>query len=55
MTAYIFMIIGIMLFIGGIYYMIKDKNDSESKKIYLTVLVIGIVIAAFSAFNIFAA
>lgn len=39
-------IIGILIFGGGIYYLSKEKNDEESKKIYMAISIIGIAIAA---------
>ena len=39
-------IIGILIFGGGIYYLSKEKNDAESKKIYMAISIIGIIIAA---------
>lgn len=40
------LIIGAAILAAGIYYLIKEKNDAESKKIYTVVSVIGAVIAA---------
>lgn len=37
-------IIGILLLAIGCYYLVKEKNDPESKKIYSIVVVVGIVI-----------
>lgn len=37
-------LIGIMLVCGGDYYLIKEKHDTESKKIYTVTLLIGVVI-----------
>lgn len=36
--------IGAMILIGGIYYLIKEKEDRESKKIYSIVSAAGAVI-----------
>lgn len=38
-------LIGIMLVCAGAYYLIKEKHDAESKKIYTVTLLIGAVIA----------
>lgn len=39
-------VIGVLILIGGLYYLITEgKNDKESKKIYTIVSVIGAVIA----------
>ncbi len=43
------LIIGAAILAAGIYYLIKEKNDAESKKIYTVVSVIGAVIAAVCA------
>lgn len=37
-------IIGIAVCIGGVYYLVKEKNDTESKKIYLIFTLIGALI-----------
>lgn len=37
-------VIGALIFGAGIYYLIKEKRDPESKKIYSIVSVIGGVI-----------
>ncbi len=39
------LIIGILVAVAGIYYLSKEKNDPESKKIYGTITVIGVVVA----------
>ena len=39
-------IIGVLILIGGLYYLVKEgRDDAESKKIYTVVSVIGAVIA----------
>ena len=38
------LIIGILDIIAGVYYLAKEKNDPESKKIYTIVSAIGGVI-----------
>lgn len=38
------LIIGILVIIAGVYYLAKEKNDPESKKIYTVVSAIGGVI-----------
>lgn len=44
------LIIGILVLCAGIYYLVKEKHDPESKKIYTVVSVIGgIVTAAYAA------
>lgn len=37
-------LIGIAVLIGGIYYLVKEKDDAEAKKIYTIISVIGAVI-----------
>ncbi len=37
-------IIGILLIVAGVYYFVKEKNDVESRKIYLTTTIIGVVV-----------
>ena len=39
------LLIGIMIFAFGLYYLIKEKADPESKKIYTITSIIGAVIA----------
>ncbi len=39
-------IIGVLILIAGLYYLKTEKNDSESKKIYTIVSVIGGVVFA---------
>lgn len=39
------LIIGILVLGTGIYYLVKEKDDKESKKIYTIISVIGSVIA----------
>ena len=43
------LIIGILVLCSGIYYLVKEKHDPESKKIYTIVSVVGGVIAAVCA------
>ena len=39
-------VIGVLILIGGLYYLFTDgRNDKESKKIYTIMSVIGAVIA----------
>ena len=38
------LIIGILISCFGIYYLVKEKNDSESKKIYSIASALGIII-----------
>ena len=38
------MIIGALVLAAGIYYLVKEKNDPDSKKIYGTISAVGAVI-----------
>ena len=40
------LIIGILVLFAGIYYLAKEKDDPESKKIYTIVSTLGGIIAA---------
>ncbi len=48
-TKIIGLIIGILVLAAGVYYLIKEKNDPESKKIYSVVSVIGGAVAVVCA------
>lgn len=39
------LIIGILIFIAGLYYFVKEKNDMDSRKIYGITMLIGLIIA----------
>lgn len=41
-------VIGLMVLIAGIYYLVKEKNDAESKKIYGIVTAVGSVVVIVS-------
>lgn len=45
----IFLVIGIMVLVAGLYYFLKEKNAPESRKIYGIVSVAGAVIVVYSA------
>ena len=49
MIAIVGLIIGILLFGAGIYYLTQNKNDAESRKIYGITAVIGAVVAVVCA------
>lgn len=38
------LIIGALIFGAGVYYLVKEKNDPESRKIYTITTAIGAVI-----------
>lgn len=46
------LIIGLAIFIAGVFYLIKEKNDRESVRIYATVSVAGGIIFAFMLLKI---
>ena len=42
-------IIGLLVLGAGIYYLIKEKNDTESKKIYSIISGVGALVTVVSA------
>ena len=40
------LVIGILVLGAGLYYLVKEKNDPESKKIYGIISLLGAVLAA---------
>ena len=49
MITIISLIIGILLFGAGVYYLQQNKNDAESRKIYGVTAAIGAVVAVVCA------
>ncbi len=47
------LIIGILVLAAGLYYLIKEKEDRESKRIYTVVSIIGGGLAAACALLLF--
>jgi len=47
------LIMGLLVLGTGVYYLVKDKEDAQSRRIYTTVSVIGAVIAAVCAVLLF--
>ena len=47
------LIIGILVLCAGIYYLVKEKHDPESKQIYTVVSVIGGIVTAACAVLLF--
>ena len=47
------LIIGVLVLGAGIYYLVKEKHDKESKKIYTIVSLIGGVITLACALILF--
>lgn len=43
------LIIGILVLGAGIYYLVREKNDPESKKIYTVISTVGGIVAAVCA------
>lgn len=48
-TAIIGIIIGALVLLAGLYYLVKEKRDPESKTIYGIIAAAGAVIAVVSA------
>ena len=46
-------LIGLFVLGAGIYYLVKEKNDSESKKIYSIVYAIGAVVTVVATIILF--
>ncbi len=40
----VFLVIGLMILGAGLYYLIKEKNDPESRKIYGIMSIVGALI-----------
>ena len=51
MITMIGMIIGVILAAAGIFYLIKEGQDPESRKIYTWVTIAGVVIAAIATIS----
>jgi hypothetical protein len=47
-TFILFMFVGLALFISGIIYLLKEKDDVESVKIYRIISLIGAVLIIIS-------
>ena len=45
------LLIGIAVLLAGIFYMVKEKNDPESRKIYMITAAIGAVITVYMIFR----
>ena len=41
-------VIGLLVLVAGIYYLVKEKNDKDSKKIYSIISIIGTVMLIIS-------
>ena len=41
----IMLIVGLAIFIGGLYYLVKEKEDKESRRIYAITVAVGAIIA----------
>lgn len=53
MVTIVGLVIGILLLVGGLYYLIKEKEDKESRNIYMIAILIGIVITAVCVVKLF--
>lgn len=53
MANVIGLIIGILVLMGGLFYLIKENEDMESRKIYLITTLIGAAIAIVCAIKMF--
>ncbi len=40
------LIIGLLVLFAGIYYLVKEKDDRESKKIYSVISLVGALVSA---------
>ena len=49
MITIVGLIIGILLFGAGVYYLTQNKNDAESRKIYGITAAVGAVVAVICA------
>lgn len=47
------LVIGLLVLGAGIYYLVKEKQNAESRKIYTVVSIIGGVVAAVCAVLLF--
>lgn len=48
----IILVIGAMILGAGLYYLMKEKEDKEAKKIYGITMVVGIVFVAFGVIRL---
>ena len=48
----VFLIAGAAIFIGGLYYMLKERHDAQSKKIYVATSLIGAAVTAATVLKI---
>lgn len=46
------LIIGLLILIAGIYYLAKEKQDAESRKIYSITIIVGVIVTAFGLIRI---
>ena len=53
MVTIIGLVIGILVLVGGLYYLIKEKDDKESRNIYLVATLIGVVITVVCVLKLF--
>lgn len=53
MVTVIGLIVGILILAGGLFYLIKEKEDKESRNIYLIATLIGAVITVVCVIKLF--
>lgn len=46
------MIIGVLILGAGIFYLVKEGKDAESRKIYLIITIVGAVVTAAMALKL---
>ncbi len=47
MVDIILILLGIIIFVGGLYFLIKDNKDMQSRNIYIITTLVGAVIIAY--------
>lgn len=52
MTIFL-LVIGVIILIGGLYFLIKEKKDREAQKIYIITSIIGALITIGGVVKIF--
>lgn len=52
MMAAVCLVIGILILAAGLYYLAKNKDDAESRKIYGIIAAVGAVVAVVSFINL---
>ncbi len=47
------LLIGVSVLLGGVYYLVKERNDKESKNIYTITIIAGIILIAIGCIRLF--